>query len=112
VFADRSLIWLSPKSLCQSLTNRGGSLQPIMGLSSGVTDGGDREGTEGAIGVCSPMEEATVSTGSRAPGDWTTNQQVHMERPMALATYVAEDGFVGHQWEERSLGLRVFNSPV
>ena len=24
---------------------------------------------------------------------------------MALGTYVAEDGLVGHQWEERSLGL-------
>ena len=25
---------------------------------------------------------------------------------MTLATYVAEDGLVGHQWEERPLGLR------
>jgi hypothetical protein len=31
---------------------------------------------------------------------------------MALAKYVAEDGFVGHQWEERTLDLRVFNAPV
>jgi hypothetical protein len=31
---------------------------------------------------------------------------------MVLATYVAEDGLVGHQWEERSLGLRVFNAPM
>ena len=29
---------------------------------------------------------------------------------MALA-YVAEDGLVGHQWEERPLGLRVFDAP-
>ena len=35
-----------------------------------------------------------------------------MERPMALATYVAEDGLVGHQWESGSLGLRVFDAPV
>jgi hypothetical protein len=34
-----------------------------------------------------------------------------MEGPMALATYVAEDGLVGHQWEE-ILGLRVFDAPV
>jgi hypothetical protein len=27
---------------------------------------------------------------------------------MELATYVAEDGLVGHQWEERPLGLRVY----
>jgi hypothetical protein len=26
--------------------------------------------------------------------------------------YVAEDGLVGHQWEERPLGLSVFNAPV
>ena len=31
---------------------------------------------------------------------------------MSLATYVTEDGLVGHQWEERHLGLRVFNDPV
>jgi hypothetical protein len=31
---------------------------------------------------------------------------------MALATYVAEDGLVGHQWEERPLALRVFDVPV
>jgi hypothetical protein len=35
----------------------------------------------------------------------------HMERPMALATYVAEDDFVGHQWDERPLGLRVLDAP-
>ena len=29
--------------------------------------------------------------------DWTTNQRVHMEGPIALATYVAEDDLVGHQ---------------
>ena len=46
------------------------------------------------------------------PGDWTTNLSVHMEGPMALATYVAEDGLVRHQWEERPLGLRVFDAPV
>jgi hypothetical protein len=43
-----------------------------------------------------------------ASGDWTTNQRVHM----APSAYVAEDGLVGHQWEERPLGLRVFHSPV
>ena len=77
-------------------------------------DEGVGEGTEGAEVVCSPMEGATVSTGQTpgAPGDWTTNQRIHMEGPMALATYVAEDGLAGHQWEERPLGLRRFNAPV
>jgi hypothetical protein len=82
----------------------------------GVPDGRVGEETEGAEGVCSPMEGATVSTGQTpppgAPRDWTTNQRVHMEGPMALATYVAEDGLVGHQWEEKPLGLRGFDAPV
>jgi hypothetical protein len=42
----------------------------------------------------------------------TTNQRVHMEGPMALGAYGAEDGLVGHQWVERPLLLRVFNAPV
>jgi hypothetical protein len=50
----------------------------------------------------------------RTPGasrDWTTHQRIHVEEPMAQAAYVAEDGLVGHQWEERQLGLRVFDAP-
>jgi hypothetical protein len=35
-----------------------------------------------------------------------------MERFMAMVTYVVEDGLVVHQWEERSLGLRVLDAPV
>jgi hypothetical protein len=78
-----------------------------------VHDRGGGEGTEGAEGICSPMDGATVSASQnphthRAPRNWTTNKKVHMEGPMALA----KDNFVGHQWEERPLGLRVFNAPV
>jgi hypothetical protein len=40
-----------------------------------------------------------------APGDWTTKQTVHMEGTMVQATYVAEDGLVGHQQEEWPLVL-------
>ena len=46
------------------------------------------------------------------PGDWTTNLRVHMEGPMALTAYVAEDCLVGHQWEERPLGLRVLDAQM
>jgi hypothetical protein len=42
-------------------------------------------------------QQCQTARSPRAPGDWTTNQRVHM----ALATYVAEDGLVGHQWEKR-----------
>ena len=31
---------------------------------------------------------------------------------MSLAAYVAEDGLVGHQWEERPLVLRRLYAPV
>jgi hypothetical protein len=30
---------------------------------------------------------------------------------VSLAVYVAEDGLVGHQWEERTLGLANFICP-
>ena len=81
----------------------------------GVSNGGVGEGTEGAERVCSPMEGATVSTTVQtleAPRDWTTNLRIHMEGPMAPATYIAEDGLVGYQWEEQSLCLRVSDAPV
>jgi hypothetical protein len=34
------------------------------------------------------------------------------EYTLAPAAYVAEDGLVGHKWEERPLGLSGFNAPV
>ena len=45
------------------------------------------------------MKGGTVSTGQNpgAPRDWITNQRVYMEGPMVLATYVSDDGLVGHQ---------------
>jgi hypothetical protein len=46
------------------------------------------------------------------PRDWTTNQRVHMERPMAPAAFVAEDGLVGYQWEKQPLGLKWFDALV
>jgi hypothetical protein len=57
-------------------------------------------------------EQCQQARSPGTPGDWTTNQRIHMDGPMALATYVAEDGLVRHQWEEWPLGLRVFNAPV
>ena len=61
-----------------------------------VSDGGVGEETEGADRVCSPMGGATVSTSQTpgAPSDWTTNKRVHIEGPMTLATYVADDGLM------------------
>jgi hypothetical protein len=68
---------------------------------SSVPDGGVGEVTKGAEGVCSPMWGSTVPTGQTPPELQGTGPptRVHMEGPMAPATYVAEDGLVGHQWE-------------
>ena len=89
-------------------------MQPTIGLCVGVPDGEVGEGTEGAEGVCSPMDGATVSIGATPRSSWglTTNQRIHMERLMALAAYVAEDDLVGHQWEERPFGMRMLDAPV
>jgi hypothetical protein len=38
------------------------------------------------------------------PGDWTTNQRVHMEGPTAPAVYVVADGLVGTSVGEVALG--------
>jgi hypothetical protein len=63
-------------------------------------------------------EGAMVSSGQTHPhppppcsGNWTTNQRIYIEQPVALATYVAEYGLVGSQGEERPLGLRLFDAP-
>ena len=37
---------------------------------------------------------------------------VHMEGPMAAATYIAENGLVWHQCEETPLVLRRLDAPV
>jgi hypothetical protein len=58
-------------------------------------------------------EQQCQQAGSpRAPGDWNTNQRIHMERPMTMAAHVAKGVLVGQRWEERPLGLRVFDIPV
>jgi hypothetical protein len=38
-------------------------------------------------------------------------KKIHMEGPMIPAAYVAEDGLVGYQWEERPLVLRGLDAP-
>jgi hypothetical protein len=68
VFADGSLIWLSPERLCQSLTNTevDASSQSLDWARESL-DGGVGEGTEGVEQVCSPMEGAKISTGQTCP---------------------------------------------
>jgi hypothetical protein len=58
-------------------------------------NGGARESTQGAKGVCNPIG-GTIST-----------NQYPLER-MSLAAYVSEDGLVGHHWKEKPIGLENF----
>ena len=64
------------------------------------------------VGVGVQQCQLARSPTPSAPRDWATNQRIHMEGPRTLVAYVVEDGFVGHQWEERPLGLRWFDALV
>ena len=60
-------------------------------------NGGARELTQGAKGICNPIAGTTICT----------NQ--YPSELVSLAAYVAEDGLVGgHHWEERPLGIANF----
>ena len=61
-----------------------------------VPNGGSRESTQGAKGVCNPIGGTTI---------WTNQYPPEL---MSLVAYVAEDGLVGHHWEERPFGLANF----
>ena len=66
--------------------------------------------SEGAEGVCNPIGRTTRSTNQTPWISWELDHQPKSVR--GGITYVAEDGLIGHQWEERPLGLRGFNAPV
>jgi hypothetical protein len=55
---------------------------------------GPRESNQGAKGVCNPMGGTTIGTNQYPP------------ELVSLVAYVAEDGLVNNQWEERSLVLQ------
>jgi hypothetical protein len=54
------------------------------------------EGLKELRGVAAPWREIQCQQ-ARVHRVWTTNQRIHIKGPMVLATYVAEDGLVGHQ---------------
>jgi hypothetical protein len=102
---------LSLEKICQTLTNTemDACSQPLDWALG--PQGGGRERTKGTQGVCNPEEEQLYQI-TRAPRDWTTNQRVYMEWPMAPVAYLAKDGLVEHHWEERSLVLGRFDALV
>jgi hypothetical protein len=58
-----------------------------------VSNGGARESTQGAKGICNPIGETKILT-----------NQYPLEL-MSLGAYVSEDGLVGHNWKERPIRL-------
>ena len=61
---------------------------------------GASKSTQGAKGVCHPIGETTIRTNQNPP------------ELLSLVSYVAEDGLVSHQWEERPLLLQRLYAPV
>jgi hypothetical protein len=57
------------------------------------------------FGALSEEQQYEPTSTPRALIILTTNQRVYLEGPMVPATYIAEDGLVGHQWEDSSLVL-------
>ena len=105
---------LSPERLCQSLEMQRWMLTANHWTEHGVQMEELEKGLKELRGFSAPWMEQQCQP-SRPPGaprDWTTNQIIHMEGPIALAAYVSEDRLVGHQWEERPLDLSVSDDPV
>jgi hypothetical protein len=55
-------------------------------------NGGARESTHGAKGICNPIGGTTI---------WTNQYLLEL---VSLAAYVSEDGLDGHQRKERPIG--------
>ena len=62
-------------------------------------NGGARESTQGAEGICNPIGEQQYEL---------TNTHPLPSELVSLAAYVSEDGLVGHQWKERTIGCTNF----
>jgi hypothetical protein len=59
-------------------------------------NGGARERTQEAKGICNPIDGTTILTNQYPP------------ELVSLAVYVSEDGLVGHNREEKPIGLANF----
>jgi hypothetical protein len=55
-------------------------------------NGGARESTQWAKGICNPIGETTIRTNQYSP------------ELLTLAACVSKDGLVGHHWKERPIG--------
>jgi hypothetical protein len=98
---------VSLRALPEPYKHRGGCLQGSIRMSSGSQIEVWEKGQKELRRYITPWGEqkCQLTRSFRDPGDCTTNQ-------MALTTYVAEDVFVGHKWEEQPLFLGRLDAPV
>jgi hypothetical protein len=61
-------------------------------------NGGARESSQGAKGICNPKMEQHY--------ELTSTPEL-----LNLAAYISKDGLVGHHWKERPIGLANFICP-
>jgi hypothetical protein len=61
-------------------------------------NGGARESTQGAKGICNPIMEEHY--------ELTSTPEL-----LTLAAYVSKNGLVGHHWKERPIGYTNFICP-
>jgi hypothetical protein len=59
-------------------------------------NGGARESTQRAKGICNPIGGTTIRT------------KQYLPELVSLAAYISEDGLVGNQWKERPIGCANF----
>jgi hypothetical protein len=80
------------------------------GVPNGIPNGGVRERTEGTEWFCNLIGRTIISTNQtphqELPGTKPPTKEYTWRDPwLQLQAYVAEDGLVGHQWEERPFVL-------
>jgi hypothetical protein len=92
---------------------RGRCPQIIIGLSTVSLMKALEKGLKDLRGFAGPWREQQCqqTRPPRAPGDWISNQRIHMEWPMELATYVVKDCFVGISGRRGLWAWGVFDTP-
>jgi hypothetical protein len=113
VDANKSLLtgaWYSclPRGSSSAWQIQNWMLTDIHWMEYRVPNKGASESTQGAEGVCSPIGGGTIWTKQYPPELPGTKHQSKKH----MIGYVAEDGLLGHQWEEIPLVPWRFYAPV
>ena len=85
---------VSREALPEPYKYRGGCAQPIIGVNAGSPMVVLEKGLKELRGFAAPWREQQCQLELPGTGPST---RIHVEGPMALAAYVAEDGLVEHQ---------------